>query len=172
MSKQRKKKKIINKRKVVALVAVQLFIILCFTCMLQGSLPISPERTKSATIIVEDIIFIGGREGKLIISSDSGTYVFDNSGYPEQYSVHKVENMIAVGDTITILYTKSWMLSLGTHNRIVDARKGEETLRSMDVYNESIKNHSIYTSIFWGFIELVFLLVVIAMICSKSFYRN
>ena len=169
---KRKKKNRINMRKVITMVTIQFVIALFFGCMLQGSMPIALEKTKPATITVDAVQYIRSGEGYLIISSNSDTYIFDNSGYPEQYGVRKLRDMITAGETLSIRYTKSWMLSLGIHNRIVDARTESEILRSMEIYNEGVKNHPFYTSIFWGFIELVFLFVVFLMVRRKSFFRN
>lgn len=170
MRKQRNKMKKLNKRKVVSIVAIQVFIVIIFSLILYSTTTTPIEKTKVASIVVEDIECIGGRKPFLSISSGPETYIIDNSAYPDEYSVKQLEKMISIGDSISIRYERRFSVRLGIHNNIVDARTDTHVYRSLEMINESRIPARKSGCILTGGIEFVFLFIVIAMVISKSIY--
>ena len=172
MSEQRKKKGKLNKRKVVATVVLQGLIVIVFANILYSTAPTPIEKTKATSIVVKDIVLVGGNSPHLVISTGSGTYYIDNSVTRRQYSVYQREDMISVGDRISIRYERRFTIQLGAHNNIVDARADGQAYRLLDVVNESRASARKDAYKLAGFIEFVFLFVVFFMVISKSFYRK
>lgn len=167
MNKYQKKKKL-NKRKIIFLAMIQLAIILFGLFAILINVPIAPEKIESKAITVEDTIF--NRVGpNLIIYSGTDKYVFGNNG---KYTASQLEEMISVGDRISISCAPSWSVLFGKHYQIVEASTDTCELCSLEKTNEDARKAVVAGIIVFGIVELVFVFVVVSMMISKSFYRN
>lgn len=156
MGKDYKKKKN-DTHRVAKIVIIQLLILIGFYLMLYGTKPTPVESTEFASITVDDIRYsnIGGPF--LVVSSGSEKYIFSNSGYPDQYSVDQLSEIISVGDCLSIRYEQRFSIRFGIHNHIIDAYSDTHRLRSIEITNEARKEGFIPWCTLWGLIELGFL---------------
>lgn len=162
------KKKKLNKRKIISLAMIQLAIILLGVFALLFNMPIAPEKIRSTAITVENTIF--RKSGpNLIICSGADKYVFGNNG---KYTALQLDEMISVGDRLSISCAPSWSLIFGTHYRVVEARTDTYELLSLEETREDARKANVSCIIVFSVIELGLVFAVVSMVIRKSFYRN
>lgn len=139
---------------------IQLCIILLFAYVWNSLSPAHESELKSATVEIEEVEY-----EYLMFTRRKYSFVsnFERYSFPKfpvlgtgEYSMEKLYKTARVGDVLEVEYIQD-----EDGNTVIGAKKDGEVLRSVDGYNNHIKQQRTLTIITGSVIEVIFIAVLI-----------
>ena len=159
----------VDKKTVWCIVLTQIVILLLFLWGIYESKPVKMEDCTSEKIVVEDKEYARKLFGEYncYVSYLKSDYVFPNLGVLGDYTSKELYEIIQIGETMEILYTKRLGI-WGCQNLILDAESETGEYLDFDLYNQQKGKAFTAMIVIFSIVELIFLSVVVCILVLNT----